>query len=100
MGLFYRLGMWSDKNVTTFGDHCRKLFYFIYFASLEISIVVGAYTADDDDESVFLTVISVVGVVLTYRMWLLLWRKNGLKLLLNQIGAYSTNDRDEFVRID
>ncbi len=97
LGVFYRLGMWSDT--TTFGKNCRKLLYFIYFASFVLSIAVGAYVTDDNDECVFLTVMSVDSFVLAYRMWIILWRKNVFTLLVNRIGSHSTNDRNEFIKI-
>ncbi len=98
MGIFYRSGMWSDT--TTFSGHCRKLFYFIYFLSFDLSMAAGALTIEDNDERIFLAVASVIVAVLVYRMWILLWQKNGLLLLVNEIGKHSTNDRDEFIRIN
>ncbi len=97
LGVLYLLGMWSDT--TSFGTHCRKLLYFIYFASFVLWIAVGACITDDKDESVFLTVGLIVAVVQTYRMSIILWRKNGLLLLVNQICTYSTSNREEFIQI-
>ncbi len=98
LGVFYRLGMWSDNN-TTFGKSCRKLLYFIYFAIFVLSIAAGAYITDDKDESVYLTVVSVFSFLLAYKMWIILWRKNEFMLFVNRIGSHSTNDRDEFIKI-
>ncbi len=100
MGIFYRLGMWSDTNVISLSENCRKLFYFIYFVSFGISIGLGAHSTDDQDESVFLTVLSIIAIVQTYRMWIILWSKNEVLLLVNQIGSHSTDDRETFVRIN
>lgn len=99
MEIFYRLGMWSDNNVTTFGEFCRKLFYLIFYVIFVLSIAIGAYSTDDRDESVFLTVLSVISAVQTYRMWYILWGRNEFLLLVNQIGTYSTYDRKEFSEI-
>ncbi len=99
IGIFYRLGMWSDNDRFTFREFCRKLFYFIYFVSFVLSIALGAYSTDDQDECVFLIVVSVILGVQAYRMWYILWQKNGLLMLANQIGIYSTYDRKEFIEI-
>ncbi len=100
IGIFHRFGMWSDKNVTSFGEHCRKIFYFIYFLSFILSIAIGALTTKDNDECVFLTVVTIVGGVQVYRAWIILWDKNELLSLLHQIGNQSTDDREEFIRIN
>lgn len=99
VGMFYRLGMWIDRDTTTFGEFCRKLLYFIYIVSFGLSVALGAITTESKEECVFLTVISVLLVVQFYRMWMILWGKNRLMLLVNLIGSHSTNDRDEFIRI-
>ncbi len=100
LDIFYRFGMWTCRDVTTFRENCRKLSYFIYFVSFFLSAVIGAYVTDDKDECIFLTVVSVILVVLAYRMWLILYRRNGFLLLLNEIGTHSTNDREEFIQIN
>ncbi len=100
MTIFYRLGMWTRSDTTTFREFCRKLFYFIYFVSFFLSIVVGALTTDDNDECVFLTVASIGIAVQAYRMCIILWRKNEFLSLVNQICTHSTNDRVEFIRIN
>ncbi len=98
MGIFYRLGMWSDT--ATVGDRCRKLFYFIYFVSMVLSIALGALNTDDKDDSVFLTVVAVLLGVQAYRLWIIIWGRNELLLLLHQICEYSTNDRRESIQIN
>ncbi len=60
MGIFYRLGIWTCSDTTTFREFCRKLFYFIYFVSMILSVALGALTTDDNDECIFLTVTSVI----------------------------------------
>ncbi len=98
MGIFYRMGIWSDT--ATIGDQCRKHFYFIYFVSLVLSVALGALNTDDTDEGVFLTVASVILGVQAYRMWIIIWGRNKLLLLLHQICEYSTYDRRESVQIN
>ncbi len=99
LGIFYRLGMWTYSDTTTVREFCQKLFYFIYFSSFILSIVVGALTTDVKDERVFLIVAFVIFIVQTNRMWIILWRKNGFLLLVNQIGNHSTNDAEELLQI-
>ncbi len=98
IGIFYRLGIWSDG--TTFGDQFRKFLYFIYFVCFVISMALGGYTTHDKDERIFLTVSSIISVVQAYRMWIIIWRKNGFLLLVHRIGRYSTDHRKELIRIN
>ncbi len=100
VGIFYRLGMWSDKDKITFGEFCRKLLFLIYFVSFALSMALGAITTESREECVFLTVISVIVFVVVYKMWMILWGKNRVMLLVNLIGSHSTNDREVFIRIN
>ncbi len=99
-GIFYRLGMWTHSDTTTFRDFCRKIFYLLYIVSFALSIALGALKTENTDECVFLTVVSVIILVQTYRMWIILWHKNEILLLIDQIGKHCTNDRGEFIRIN
>ncbi len=100
MGIFYRLGIWTCSDTTTFHEIGRKLFYIIYFVSFVLSVAFGALTTDDNDECVFLTVTSGILVVQAYRLRIILWGKNVFLLLIYQINTHSTNDRKEFIRMN
>lgn len=100
MKIFYGLGLWSDDDVTTFGEHLRKISYFVYFVSFVLSIVLGAYITDNKDECVFLIVVAVAVAIHLYRLWIILWRKKDLLLLFDQICTHSTYDRNEFIRVN
>ncbi len=100
MTIFYRLGMWNRSDTTTFRDFCRKLFCSIHFVSFVLSVALGALSTDDTDECVFLTAVAVLLIVQAYRIWIILWDGSRFMLLIHQIGTHSTNDQEEFIRIN
>lgn len=95
--LFYQLGLWYKREPTIRERRLQK-FSFIYSASFAISIALGAYTTDDEDERVFLTVCSTVGIVQVYRMWCIIRKGNGI--FKHDNVTHYTNDRQEFIQVN
>lgn len=98
--MFYRLGLWSIENENTFRDTARKLFYFFYYISFVISNALGAHLTDDKDESISLIVTTTTAIVLTYKLWLILWKKNELLKFVEEVGTHYTDDQKEFVQVN
>lgn len=95
---FYQLDMWS-ANDTSKREHGRKLLYFMYFVSFVVSIAIGAYTTEDKDESIFLAVISIDCIVLIYRLWFVLHKRNEISMFVHEIRIHHTNDEKTIFRV-
>lgn len=98
--IFIQLRMWSIKDGTTFRRSGPELFYFIYFVSFTMSVVLRALTTDDKDECVFLTVVTIICVVQSYRLWCILRKRSVIFALVHKIGTHYINDRKVFILVD
>ncbi len=47
-----------------------------------------------------ITVVSLIIVVLAYKMWIILWETNEFSFFIHQIGLHFTSDRKEFIHIE
>lgn len=95
ISLFYVLGFWDNKN-----NSFRQLFHFTYFGSVLLTIAVGALTTDDKDDSIFLTVISIIFLVHASRYAYIIFNKNEFLMLIYQTSAHRTNDYNQFIEIN
>lgn len=93
--LFHILGMWSNDE-TSLRELGPKLFYFMHFVSINISLTLAVHESTDKDECIFLTVTLITALVHLYRMCFIFFRKNEILLLVHEIGTQHTNDRNEF----
>nr|QGW45423.1 odorant receptor 50 [Bradysia odoriphaga] len=98
-GIYYRLRLWSHKDIPDYGDRILSYLHFTLLVSIMISIGVGAYMSNDKDEEIFLAIVTVAFAVLVHRLWHIIWRKDGLLTLIHQTGTYYTEDRKEFVEV-
>lgn len=97
IAIFYRLGFWDIEN--TYLESKLQLFHFIYFVSVLLTIVVGAFTTDDKDDSIFLAVISIIFLVHAFRLSYIILNKNEILSLIYQTSSQQTNDYNEFIEI-
>lgn len=94
--LFYQLRMWSIEDVNNLRTVGPKLFHFIYFVCITISIGLGAFETNDKDEFVYLFVVSITCTIQDYRIWCIIWEKSAILTLINRIGTHYTDDEKEF----
>ncbi|XP_037037125.1 odorant receptor 94a-like [Bradysia coprophila] len=97
---FYRLRLWSHKDVRAYGEQTLNNLHFILLVSFMISVGIGAYTANDKDEGIYLAIVTVAYAVLVHRLLFIIWRKDGFLALIQQIGTYHTEYRKEFVEFN
>lgn len=98
IAIFFRLGMWRAEVKTTLSG--SQIFYFIYFLSFTLSVVLGAHTTVDKDECIFLTVISIICIVQGYRLWCILWERSAIFRMVNEIGTHHISDQKVFILIN
>lgn len=100
MTFFYRMGVWSREDEETVREKILKLFYTIYFPLGILSLMAGAYSSDNSDESIFLVQISINCMVLLAKLLYLIWRKSEILEMLNRICHFDVNDHEEFTLIN
>lgn len=100
VALLHLNGLWSVGVGRTLRECVTQLFYFIYFAFFVVSIVMGACVTVDKDESIFLTVVSILTSVQAYRLYYIIRRKVEIRSFIRQVGSHCTSDEKEFTEID
>lgn len=98
--IFYGLGMWDIEKRRFFYQSGLKLFHFIYYLLFFLSIAVGACITNNNDELIMLTVASIIAAVHMFRLAYIIWRQNKIISLIHQLSAHSTNDRQEFIKVN
>lgn len=92
---FYRVGLWHRRDVTIMNATAMKLLYSIYHALFPLSLFARAFTTDKD-ESIFLIEMGFVFAVLSLKFSYIIWNKNEIIGLVDRIGVYSLDDREQF----
>lgn len=101
IAVFYGLGLWdTQEHQTGYWSTALKMFHFAYYISCVTSIAVKALLTNDTDDSVFLTALAILATVHVFRMLYIILKKNETTKLIHKIGTHTTNDTDEFVRVD
>lgn len=96
--VFYKLGLWHRGAKATVQEIRLKFFYTIFYLCYPISLIAGAITSDENDESIFLTQTSVMVMVVQIKFIYIIWRKEEILQLLNEICVYTIGDHNEFTR--
>lgn len=96
MECYYRVGYWHRGDDATARETLIKLFYSIYYLLFLISVIVGALTCVDPDESVFLGEASLLAFVLEVKLLHIVWRKRQIVEFLHQIGVLTIADEEQF----
>lgn len=100
MKFFQRIGFWQAGEQPTARETRIKLFYTIYFTLFLISLIVGAFTSDSIDESIFLVVTAAITVVALTRLLHVVWKKLEIVELLNRICVHSIDDQKQYVVVN
>lgn len=99
ISLFYKMGLWHRGNEATRKETKLKLFYSIYHLNFLVSLIAGAFTCDDREESIFLAETAIEVVVLSMKLFYIIWRKDEILQLLNKICVYTTPDLESFTTV-
>lgn len=90
--IFYLLGLWNTKD----GVNMWQYFCFIYYGLLLLSVYIGAFIAETDDDKVFLIVITFIGLVQMCRLYYIIWKQEEVIKLTHESGISSTHDNEVF----
>lgn len=98
IAIFQYLQFWdvSDKNICSNKVKVSLLFF---FASLPVSLAVGALTSKNNEESIYLASIAIINIVQFIRLCCIIWRRNEIFTLILDAGCYSVA-KEDFSQID
>lgn len=100
MSLFYYLKLWHRDDETTIGVTIIKSLYCIYHLLFPISLMAGAITNDDTDESILLAEISINCSVMSVKVLHIIWKKKEILEMLNRCCVYIVGDQGEFTLVN
>lgn len=98
--LFYRIGLWYRGEEATARETKIKLFYSFHFLLFPISLMAGAITTDNSEESIFLIETAVITTAMSIKFYYLIWKKREFIEFLHRIGIYSIDNHEEFTLIN
>lgn len=96
---FQFLGWW-DADDGKARIRSVKFFLFFYFASCPVSLLIGALTSEDKEESVFLTAIAISVAIHVIRLFYILWRNSEILTFILRVSSFSVEDQGEFNRVN
>lgn len=96
MSLFYCLGLWHRDDDVSIIRKTIKLFPPIYYSFFTVSLLNGAITTDDKDESIFLALIAIISVTLLVKLYFITWRQKEIFEMLNGCGVFTVEDDEDF----
>lgn len=88
------IGFWCQGATPTARELRIKTFYTLYYLLFVVSLVVGAITNKNLDESVFLAESSIAAAVVLVQMYILIWKQNRIELLLNRMCVFSIRSEE------
>lgn len=88
--------MWHRGNKATVTETGVKFFYSIYYLVFPISLVGGAVSVTNRDESLFLIEAAIISSVELFKLLYIIWKKDEILDVLNRIGVYSMEEKEEF----
>lgn len=97
MSFLYRIGFWHrGKGIISPIARRIHLLYCIYYFIFFISLVVGAFTSDNGDDSVILVEAALIVAVMSIKMWFIMWKQKQIIDLLNRISVFSIRNYDDY----
>lgn len=92
---FQQIGLWHSGDEPTTKETRIKLFYSMYFFLFFTSLIVGAFTCESADESVYLIVTAAIALNCLVRFLHMIWKKQEIMELLHRIGVHSSIEDQE-----
>nr|QGW45415.1 odorant receptor 42 [Bradysia odoriphaga] len=96
ISIFRRMGFWHGEDRPTASQLGLKLFYCIYYTLFPISFAVGIITNEIADEKIFLAEAGIIVVVLTVKIWMLLWKQQQIMGMLNRLCVFLIRSDEAF----
>lgn len=96
MELLQQVRFWHSGDEATAKETRFKFFYSIFHLLFLVSLIVGAFTCDNLDESIYLIVSAGIVLLTFVRLLYLLWKKNEILELLHRNCVHSIEDQGQF----
>lgn len=100
ISFFHRIGFWQREDESTVRGTSIKILYSIYYLLCSVSLIAGAISSDNKDESIFLTESAIMGVVVSVKLFYITWEKKQIIELLRRIGVYSIEAEENFTLVN
>lgn len=91
--IYFTVGLWTTKDRRIFS---WQIFLLLLISSCILSTTIKACTTDNNDESVFLAMVSLIGIVQIYRLYHIVWKQHKIIELMYASSASSTDDYETF----
>lgn len=91
---------WWDHDHGTIWIQRMQCFVFVFYICCPVSMLAGAVITNDRKESVSLTTVGIASSVHVFRLFCIIWRKSEILSFLHQVDSLTTDDREEFSRIN
>lgn len=98
LSLFYHLGVWHSGEATVIQTRI-EYFYCIFHLLFPISLFDGAIKTDNRGDAVFLLEAFLVTIVLSIKLWFMVWKKEVILELFDRIGVCTIKDHEDFIRV-
>nr|QGW45418.1 odorant receptor 45 [Bradysia odoriphaga] len=96
IAIFHRYGFWHRGDKPTTRQLKTKSFYCIYYCMGFIALSVGAIKNEKDEQTIFLTEISIGVAVDAVRIWILIWKQNEIQGLLKRICKFEIRSDEDY----
>lgn len=96
----YFFGLWQSDNVSHCRSWCVRTWYLGVYGYVVIALAGGALTTDNENEMVFLAVLSIVAFVLEIRLYFFLLKKDVILGFIRNMGVHSIKDDEEFYQVN
>lgn len=98
--ILYSFGFWEKDGANVFCKIAIKIIYFIHYATFILTLATGAMLSENLNEQLFLITMVLICIECMVRLNYILWKKKEVCEFLNEIGAYSLNDREEYNKVN
>lgn len=95
LSMFYFIGLWYDPNRHTIFKRILSIWHVALYAYYPFSLVIGAYQSDNDTETMYLIVMTIVAGVGAVRLYYFVLNKDEILNFIRKLGVHRWNDSEE-----
>lgn len=92
---FCLIGLWHDRNRTKFRRCILSIWHLAVYAYYPLSLAIGAHTSENETESIFLGVMSIVAFVGTVRLFYFVLKKDEILNFIRKISVHTIKNFED-----
>lgn len=100
ISLFHFIGYWRNDDGRDIRKWILQLWHLVTYVLFVLLLAAGAFTSDNETESVYLAVVTITALVIAVRMYYFLWKKDQIVRLIHIMGAFSTTYKEDFIKVE